>query len=132
MKDSFKNMFHQTEKKPSQAGVSEKQYKKWFVLARKSVPTTWNEAFFKKYIRKNCFSWHENRRKWFSLARKCFFFKNWLPLVSIVVSMSRKKALNKSILFPLNRKEVSSLGLAIILMTSLRPYAQITCNQFNP
>ena len=69
-------------KKLSPAGVSEKIYKKWFVQVRKSVPTIRNEAFVEKYvstIRKNCFFWQENLKKWFPLAGKCFSFKIGSP-----------------------------------------------------
>ena len=55
------------EKKFSIAEVSIK-YKKWFVLARKSISTTRNEAFLEKY-------YTENQRKWFPLAGKCFLLK---------------------------------------------------------
>ena len=37
-------------------------------------------------------------------TKKMFFFENWLSLISIMVSNRRKKILNKSILFPLDRK----------------------------
>ena len=40
--------FRETEKKLFPAGVSEKIYKKWFVLDRKSVSTTMSEAFVEK------------------------------------------------------------------------------------
>ena len=50
MKDLFKNAFPIDGKKHSLAGVSEKIYKKWFVLARNSVSTTRNEAFVEKYV----------------------------------------------------------------------------------
>ena len=78
MKDSFKNTFPLDRKKLPPAAVSEIIYKKWFVLARKSVFTTRNKAFAEKYvsaIRKNCFVWQENQRKWFPLAGRCFSFK---------------------------------------------------------
>ena len=83
MKDSFKNTFPlDRKKKLSLAGVSEKKHKKWFVLARKSVSTTQNETFVRKYvstIQKNCFFWQENQRKWFPLAGKFFPFKIGSP-----------------------------------------------------
>ena len=79
MKDSFKNTLPLDRKKLSAAGVSERIYKKWFVLARKPVPTIRNEAFVEKCvstIRKNCFFWQQkNLRKWFPLAGKCFLLK---------------------------------------------------------
>ena len=61
MKDSLKNTFPLDEKKNL-----------WFVLARKSISATRNEAFVGKYvstIRKNCFFWQKNR-KWFPLVGK--------------------------------------------------------------
>ena len=67
---------------------------KWFVQARKFVSTNLNKAFVEKYvsiIQKNYFFWQENQRKWF-------------PLISIMVTNIRKKALNESIVFPLDRK----------------------------
>ena len=78
MKDSFKNTFPLDRKKTFPHQESLKKYKKWFVLARKSVSTTQNEAFVEKdvsTIRKNCFFWDENQRKWFPPAGKCFSFK---------------------------------------------------------
>ena len=58
MKDLFKDDIPIDGKKLSLEGVHEKIYKKWFVLARKSVFTTRNKAFVEKYfsaIWKNCF-----------------------------------------------------------------------------
>ena len=78
MKDSFKDAFPLDRKKSFPRQGSMKKYKKWFVLARKSVSTTRNEAFVGKYvstIRKNCFFWKENQRKWFPLVAKFFSFK---------------------------------------------------------
>ena len=72
LKDSFKNTF------PLDRKTDRKIYKTWFALARKSIPTIRNEAFVEKYvstIRKNCFFWQENLRKWFALAGKCFLLK---------------------------------------------------------
>ena len=63
MKDSFKKYVSTRRKKSL-----------WFILARKSVFTTQNEAFVEKYVStiwKNCFFWQENR-KWFPLAEKYF------------------------------------------------------------
>ena len=63
MKDSFKNTFLLDRKKSFPRQESLKKYKKWFVIVRKSVYTSWNEAFVEKYIstvRKNCFFWQEN------------------------------------------------------------------------
>ena len=51
MKDSLKNSFQLDGKKSL-----------WFVLARKPVSTTGNEAFVEKYIstiRKSCFFWQK-------------------------------------------------------------------------
>ena len=48
MKDSFKTKFPRDRKKLFPAGVSQKIYKKWFVLDRKSVSTTMSEAFVEK------------------------------------------------------------------------------------
>ena len=47
MKDLIKNTFPIDGKKLSLEGVSEKIYIKWFVITRKSVSTTRNEAFVK-------------------------------------------------------------------------------------
>ena len=66
----------------SLAGVSEKIYKKWFGLARKSFFTIANEAFVENYvstIHKICFYSQENQSKWFPLAGKCFYFKIDFP-----------------------------------------------------
>ena len=99
--------FHQTDKKLSLVGSSEKIYIKWFVLAGKSVSTTQNEAFVEKYvstirqetassnkkIEENNFHQHEN----------IFILK----LVHRNLNngfQQQKKALNKRILFPLDRK----------------------------
>ena len=49
-------------------------------------------------IRKNCFFW-QKKSKMVSTSRKIFFCQNWFPLISIMVSNSRKKALSKRILF---------------------------------
>ena len=48
----------------------------------------------------------EHLRWLLPLVRKCFSSKmnSWIPLISIMVFNNRKIALNKSILFPLNRK----------------------------
>ena len=59
----------------SVVGVPEKYIKKWFVLARKSVSNTRNEAFVEKYvttIHKLCFFWQKDQRKWFPVPGKCF------------------------------------------------------------
>ena len=45
MKDSFKNKFALDRKKTFSGRSLSKRYKRWFVLARKSVSTTRNEAF---------------------------------------------------------------------------------------
>ena len=82
MKDSFKNTFPRDRKRSFPRQEFLKKYKKWFVLARKSVSITRNEAFVEKYVstmRKNCFFWQENQRKWFPLAGKCFSFKIDFP-----------------------------------------------------
>ena len=103
MKDSFKTSFPLDRKKTFPRQESLKKCTKWFVLARKFVSTTRKEASIEKYvstIRKNCFLWQENQRKWFPLAGKYFSFK----IGSIMVSNIRKKALNKSIVFVLDRK----------------------------
>ena len=76
MKDSFKNTFLLDIKKSFPRQESLKNYKKWFVIVRKSVYTSRNEAFVEKYIstiRKNCFFWQENQ-KMVSTRRKMFFF----------------------------------------------------------
>ena len=55
------------------AGVSKKIYKKWFVLSRKSVSTTRNEAFVEIYVstvHKNCFFWQKNLKKMVCISRK--------------------------------------------------------------
>ena len=82
MKDTFENTFPLDRKKSLPQQESLKKYKKWFVLARKFVSTTRNEALIEKYvstIQKNCFFWQENERKRFPLARKCFYFKIGSP-----------------------------------------------------
>ena len=82
MKDSFKIKLPLDRKKAFPAGVSEKIYKKWFVLARKYVSTTQDEAFVEKYVSlipKSCFFLQENQRKLFSLTGKCFSFKTGSP-----------------------------------------------------
>ena len=94
MKDTFENTFPLDRKKSLPQQESLKKYKKWFVLARKSVSTTRNEAVLEKYIStiwKNCFFWQESQRKWFPLAGKWFSYG----------FQHQKKTLNKSILFPL-------------------------------
>ena len=63
IKDSFRNTFPLDRKRrlPRQESL-----KKWFVLARKSVSATRNEAFVKKYasaIRRNYFFWQENEER---------------------------------------------------------------------
>ena len=76
-------MFTKQEINLSPAGVSEKTYKKWFLLDRKSISTTQNEAFVEKYIstiHKICFFWQENQRKLFPLAGKYFSFKITSPV----------------------------------------------------
>ena len=55
----------------------------------------------------NCFLWQENQRKWFPLAGKCFSFKIGFPNFNNGFQ-HQKKALNKIILFPMGRKEVST------------------------
>ena len=52
-----------------------------FVLARKTVSTTWNKVFNEKYVStilKNCFFWQKNRI-WFPLAGKYFSVKTDSP-----------------------------------------------------
>ena len=78
IKNSFKNTFPLDRKKAFSGIVSEKTYKKWFVLARKSVSTTQNEIFVRKYvstIQKNCVFRQKNQRKWFPLPGTFFRFK---------------------------------------------------------
>ena len=71
--------FVSTRRKKTFAGrILNKIYKKRFVLATKSVFTTWKEAFVEKHvssIRKDCFFWQKHQRKWFLLTGKCFFLK---------------------------------------------------------
>ena len=46
-----------------------------FELARKSVSTTWNEAFVEKYattIDKFCFFWQENQKNSFQYQENVF------------------------------------------------------------
>ena len=77
MKNSFKNTFPLDRKRSFPRQELLKKCKKWFVLARKSVSITRNEAFVEIYvptIRKNCFFWQKNR-KWFPLAGKYFSVK---------------------------------------------------------
>ena len=82
MKDSFKNTCPLDGKQLSLAGVSEKICKKRLVLARKSVPSTRNEAFVEKCVStiwKTCFFCQENQRKWFPLAEKYLSFQIVFP-----------------------------------------------------
>ena len=86
MKDSFKNTFPRDRKRSFPRQEFLKKQKKWFVLARKSVSITRNEAFVEKCfstIRKNCFFWQEIQRKWFRLAGIKDSFKNMFSLHGI-------------------------------------------------
>ena len=78
MKDSFKNTFLLDRKKSFPRLESLKKYKKWFVIVRKSVYTTRNEAFVEKYIstiRKNCYFWQENKINGFHQQQNVFLLK---------------------------------------------------------
>ena len=83
----------------------------WSVLARKPVSTTRNTVFIEKYVLtiwKNCLFWQKKTKMVFT-SRKILLCLNWFPLISIImVSSNRKKAMNKSILFPLDSKLVST------------------------
>ena len=77
MKDSFKTKFPLDRKKLSPEGASERIYKKWFVLARKCISTTQNDAFIEKYVssmRKNASSGNKKSKKMVSTGRKMIFF----------------------------------------------------------
>ena len=79
MKDSFKNTFPLDRKRsfPRQESL-----KKWFVLARKSVSTTRNEAFVEKYvstIRKNCFFLAKKIENGFHQQENTFLLKSIPP-----------------------------------------------------
>ena len=95
IEDSFKNTFP-LRKISFHWQDSRKNMQKWFVLARKSVCTTCDEAFVQKYvscIAKNYLFWQENRRKLFPLKGNVFLL-NGFPLISIINYNSRRKALN--------------------------------------
>ena len=76
-----------------------------FVPARKSVSTTRNEAFAEKYIstiRKNCFFWQTKNQQ------EKFFQLKLIPPNFNHGFQQQKNAANKSRLFPLDRKYVST------------------------
>ena len=75
MKDSFKNtLFVQLDRKRNFSRQEFlKKFKKWFLLARKSVSITRNEVFVEKYvITLQKFFWQGNQRKLFPLTGKSF------------------------------------------------------------
>ena len=75
MKDSVKNTFPLDPKKAFSDRSLKKVYKKWLVLARKSVSTTRNEAFVEKYVSHGKTASSDKKiEENVSPSRKIFFF----------------------------------------------------------
>ena len=93
MKDSLRNTFPLNQKKAFNDRSLEKIYKKWFVLARKPVSTTWNKTFVEKYFShgKKLLLLTRKSKKMVSPSTKIYFFWNRCPLIWIMASNSRKK-----------------------------------------
>ena len=78
MKDLFKNKFPLDRKKPFSSRSLWQNIQKWFVLTRKSVSTTRNEAFIEKYVswtRKNFLSDKKIKENGFHLHKNVFLLK---------------------------------------------------------
>ena len=107
IKDFFKNTFLVHGKKV----FLQKTYKKWSARARKSVSTTRNEAVVKNTFplyEKNASCGKKIEENGFHLQENVLLLKLVPSNFNNVFQQQRKQALNKSILFPLDRKYVST------------------------